>query len=192
MTSEPDSVPPDGIDTDRKPLIFVGGPFTQLLDPTTGLVDEQHRKNYTAVMAHLSDRGFEVENAHRREGWGARLMAPDECTPADYLTLRSAVLFIAYPGNPVSPGTMVELGWMSAMAKPTILLVERGSLLPPLVAGLHTVAPVRYLEVIDGQFNPRSLDACLSQLLGTLPPAIDRMNGRSAAAVIKPVEQAVL
>ncbi|MFF5662878.1 hypothetical protein ACFY7F_08545 [Streptomyces griseofuscus] len=173
--SHPESLPlsadeplhPDG----SKPLVFVGGPFKGLLDPETGLLPDRHCSNYRALIDHFTGLGFEVDNAHRRESWGAEVMAPDVCTRLDYLALRKAVLFVAYPGDPPSPGTMVEIGWMSAMAKPMILLIERGQEVPPLVAGVHTIAPVRYVGVEDGRFDPDELDRVTTELLGPVIPA---------------------
>ncbi|WP_051877118.1 hypothetical protein [Streptomyces natalensis] len=158
-----------------KPLVFVGGPFKGLLDPATGLLPERHRSNYRALIDHFAGLGFEVDNAHRREAWGAEVMTPDVCTRLDYLALRKAVLFVAYPGDPPSPGTMVEIGWMSAMAKPMILLIERGQEVPPLVAGVHTIAPVRYLAVEAGSFDPDELNRCTTELLGPVVPVGGRV-----------------
>ncbi|MGW7573854.1 nucleoside 2-deoxyribosyltransferase [Streptomyces sp. NPDC054765] len=162
-----------------KPLVFVGGPFKGLLDPATGLLPDRHRNNYSALIDHFTGLGFEVDNAHRREAWGAEVMTPDVCTRLDYLALRKAVLFVAYPGDPPSPGTMVEIGWMSAMAKPMILLIERGQEVPPLVAGVHTIAPVRYVGVRNGSFDPDELNRCTAELLAPVVPA----GGRSEFAM---------
>lgn len=91
-----------------------------------------------------------MHNAHRREGWGARFMEPEECTRIDYDEIASSDLIVAMPGSPASPGTHIELGWASALGKPLILLLEPDAEYAFLVRGLHTITRVAYV-VLDGE-----------------------------------------
>lgn len=132
-----------------RPSVFVGGPFKNIIDAATGVVRTDQRRRIEAVIDHFESAGFDVYNAHRREQWGACMLTPDECTRLDYEEIRDADLFVAFPGEPASPGTHIEIGWASGMGKPVILLVDDLEAHCFLVRGLPTVADVRFVEAGD-------------------------------------------
>ncbi|MFG2134826.1 hypothetical protein ACGFNV_44755 [Streptomyces sp. NPDC048751] len=84
------------------------------------------------------DRGHAVFNAHQNEQWGRGWLAPEVCTPADFLAMSNADVMCVIAGDPPSPGVMVEIGWASALGVPIVLLQE-GDSLPALLAGIHEV-----------------------------------------------------
>ncbi|MGW5735273.1 MULTISPECIES: hypothetical protein [Streptomyces] len=129
--------------------LFLAGPFLQLLDPATGEMPPGTRAPFAALIEHFERQGFSVHNAHRREAWGAELMAPAECTPLDQEEIRKADVFVGFPGLPASPGTHIEMGWASAFDKPIVLLLEEGQEYAFLVRGLHAVATVEYVVFGD-------------------------------------------
>lgn len=122
--------------------IFLGGPFKASVDPATGTLLAAERARLQAVIDRLERDGHEVHNAHRREGWGAAFLTPEECTRLDFEEISGCDVFVAFPGAPASPGTHVEIGWASALGKPVVLLLEEGAEYAFLVRGLHTVADV--------------------------------------------------
>jgi len=129
-----------------KPFIaFIGGPFTGVLDPTTGLVESTHRCRYERLMRIFLGQGWSIFNAHHAEAWGAALAAAEDCTRRDLDWMRTCDLFVAFPGHPASPGTHVEIGWASALAKPTVLLLEPDQTHASLAVGLAPLAPVTYV-----------------------------------------------
>lgn len=130
---------------------FLAGPFNALVDPATRTMHRYERARYEALIGHLERRGYTVYNAHRREGWGADFLEPDECTRLDFEEIRRADLFIALPGAPPSPGTHIEIGWASALDKPIMLLLEEGQPYAFLVRGLHAVARVTTVPVRAGR-----------------------------------------
>jgi hypothetical protein len=127
--------------------VFLGGPFKASVDPATGTLRAAERTRLESVIARLESDGYEVHNAHRREGWGAAFLTPEECTRLDFEEISASDVFVAFPGAPASPGTHVEIGWASALGKPVVLLLEDGAEYAFLVRGLHTVADVVALPV---------------------------------------------
>ncbi|MFJ6674831.1 nucleoside 2-deoxyribosyltransferase [Actinosynnema sp. NPDC091369] len=127
--------------------IFLGGPFKASVDPATGTLRAAERTRLESVIARLERDGHEVHNAHRREGWGAAFLTPEECTRLDFEEISASDVFVAFPGAPASPGTHVEIGWASALGKPVVLLLEDGAEYAFLVRGLHTVADVVFVPV---------------------------------------------
>ena len=130
--------------------VFLAGPFKALVDPATGAMREADRTRIESVIDRLERDGYEVRNAHRREAWGAQFLTPEECTRLDFEEISTCDVFVAFPGAPASPGTHVEIGWASALGKPTVLLEEAGATYAFLVRGLHTVADVEHVEVGPG------------------------------------------
>ncbi|MCK1798991.1 nucleoside 2-deoxyribosyltransferase domain-containing protein [Streptomyces sp. XM4193] len=128
------------------PTVFLGGPFKGLIDPVTGRLREADRARYTSLIDAFEERGWRVLSAHRTEDWGAGLVSDRECTRRDWEWMRECSVFVAFPGRPASPGTHVELGWASALGRPTVVLVEPDTECAALVAGLPGIAPVRLLE----------------------------------------------
>ena len=90
--------------------VFVGGPFKGLIDPDTGVLAPHHRRRYEMLLELFDEYGWQVRNAHRTEGWGMSTVADRICTERDFDWMRTCDLFVAFPGQPASPGTHVEIG----------------------------------------------------------------------------------
>jgi len=136
----------------------------------SGVRDDQRRR-IEAVIQHFEDAGYYVYNAHRREGWGACMLTPDECTKLDYEEISASDLFVAFPGEPASPGTHIEMGWASSFGKPMILIVEDLESHSFLVRGLGTVADVQFINGGD-----------TGRLLIDLQDAMGRALGETSSA----------
>jgi hypothetical protein len=126
--------------------LFLGGPFKSLVDARTGVMSATDRARILNLIERFEHAGYTVHNAHRREGWGADFLSPEECTRLDFTEIRGCDVFVAYPGDPASPGTHIEIGWAAAFGKPIILLLEEGASYAFLVRGLHAVADVTYVR----------------------------------------------
>lgn len=126
--------------------VFIGGPFKGLIDPETRSLVPEHRFRYEVLAAFFRDAGWHVHNAHRTEGWGFDTVSDRECTERDFQWMHECDLFVAFPGSPASPGTHVEIGWATAMAKPTILLLETAESYAALVTGLSSIALLEYVH----------------------------------------------
>jgi nucleoside 2-deoxyribosyltransferase len=146
----------------QRPSAFLAGPFKGIVHPRTLQMREFERARYEEIIAYLEKCGYVVHNAHRREGWGASFLTPEECTRLDWEQIKGSDVFIAFPGSPPSPGTHIEIGWAAALGKPMILLLEEGCDYAFLVRGLHTVANVTYVDMPRYRTDLSCLAAALS------------------------------
>lgn len=125
--------------------IFLAAPFKSLVNEAN-IMQEEAKAEISNLIAYLENRGYEVHNAHKREEWGKQFMTPSQCTEIDFNEIKACDLFIAFPGNPASPGTHIEIGWASALQKKIILLLHKNAEdYAYLIRGLHTVANVTYI-----------------------------------------------
>ncbi|MFJ4866721.1 nucleoside 2-deoxyribosyltransferase [Streptomyces sp. NPDC088748] len=135
----------------KKPVVFIGGPFKGAVDSETGTLDMGLKNRYLTLISLYEESGWEVLNAHREEGWGLAMVPAAACTGRDFQWMKSCDLFVAFPGDPASPGTHVEIGWASALGRPTILVLEERGHHAALVTGLGDVAPsIAYLTYRQG------------------------------------------
>jgi nucleoside 2-deoxyribosyltransferase len=147
------------------PHIFLAAPYTQWMDAAAGMV-RQDRMEYVMVLrdALLQD-GAAVFSAHQNEDWGRGWLPPEICTPADYLAVKRADVVCAILGSPPSAGVLVELGWASALQKPTVLLVDSDP--PQLVRGLGEVTRLATIAIA-----PAWEDATLAAVVDAVRGAI--------------------
>jgi nucleoside 2-deoxyribosyltransferase len=138
--------------------VFLAGPFKQLMDPETRLLGLLMKQRLEAIIHLLERKRFAVHCAHRREGWGADMMTPEDCTRIDYQEISAADILLAFPGSPASPGTHIEIGWASAMKKKIVLLLEHDKEYAFLVRGLHRVADVTEVVFTTDSDLLRQLD----------------------------------
>ncbi|MBD5574782.1 5-hydroxymethylcytidine 5'-monophosphate nucleosidase subunit BcmB [Clostridium botulinum] len=142
--------------------VFLAAPFKGTIKEKQSIMKEQEKKRIEDLILFLEEKGLEVDNAHKREEWGANFMSPDQCTKLDYDAIKECDLFIAFPGVPVSPGTHIEIGWASAMGKEIILLLaEKEENYAYLIRGLHTVSNVHYIIYNEEKEYLQKLDLYL-------------------------------
>jgi nucleoside 2-deoxyribosyltransferase len=130
----------------RQLTAFIGGPFKAFVDPATGSLAEIHQARYRRLINFFEESGWNTFNAHREEGWGKNMVSAKECTTRDLLWMRTCDLFVAFPGCPASPGTHVEIGWASALRRPTVLILNESDTYAALVTGLQDIASVEYVN----------------------------------------------
>ncbi|WP_340680328.1 nucleoside 2-deoxyribosyltransferase [Paraglaciecola sp.] len=125
--------------------MFLAGPFKALVDEKTHTMSTHHIEQFSVIIEFFEAKGWSVHCAHRREKWGREFMTPAQCTSIDYQEIDKCDVFVAFPGVPASPGTHIELGWASAMQKPTVLLLEEDQQYAYLVQGLGEITKVSEL-----------------------------------------------
>jgi nucleoside 2-deoxyribosyltransferase len=129
--------------------IFLAGPFKSIINPETNQVYSHHQSMIDNLIRFFEENGYEVHNAHKREGWGKKMMLPEECTKIDFEEISSCQYFVAFPGSPASPGTHIEIGWASALKKRVFLLLEKEKDYAFLIRGLYTIASVEMIYYKD-------------------------------------------
>lgn len=126
---------------------FLAYSFSALIDRKTGLVDENNKKFLESMRNEIIERDAEVFLAHFREKWGKELMTADECTFDDFKQMKESDVVLAFPGNPISGGVHIELGWASSLQKKIYLFLEEGAVYSPLIEGLNTITDVRVVKL---------------------------------------------
>lgn len=112
----------------RKCKIFLGGPIQYLrLHGNSAAVIASHRDVSDALTA----AGFEVLSAHEVEQYGeiSDSFSPEEVTKRDFGWAQECDIYVAI--LPLDPhgvpyrtdGTHIEIGWVTAMDKKTVLMV---------------------------------------------------------------------
>ena len=97
--------------------IFYAFPFAQLCDPKDGQVRKEYRQFFNDLKEIANKNRHTYFLAHEREDWGAEFKGPEECVPNDYEGVVKSDLMIVVPGDPISGGVQVEMGWASANKK---------------------------------------------------------------------------
>ncbi|MGW1729278.1 hypothetical protein ACWCQK_41515 [Streptomyces sp. NPDC002306] len=101
------------------------------------------------LVSFFEQNGWEVLSAHHEEPCSQSIMAAKR-TRRDFHWIRSCDLYVAFPGDPASPKTHVEIGWASALQCPTILILEDRENHAFSVRGLGEIAPTVHLTYGSG------------------------------------------
>lgn len=123
---------------------FIAYPFSKIMDDETGRVNKTDYYFLNYLRDSLLAKNYSVFLAHFRENWGKDLMTDRECTQDDYKEMTESDYILAFPGNPISGGVHVELGWASSLNKKIHLFLKKGVVYSPLVTGLGEIADVTY------------------------------------------------
>ena len=126
--------------------IFISCPFSGILDRKTGLVKEEYKLFFDELISFLNDKKIDYYLSITRENWGKDYISPSESTLSDYKGLKESDMVFVIPGNPISGGVHVELGWASSLQKKIHNFLERGIRYSPVVMGLSSFCDIEYHE----------------------------------------------
>ena len=117
--------------------IFIACPFIKFIRGTT-FANDDFRKFTEKLYDLCNEYASEVFLSLKREEYGAKPLPYYSCS-MDLDELKDADLVIAIPDDSV--GVAVELGWMSAMGKTVVLVLNKSQKYTPLVADIHKITP---------------------------------------------------
>ena len=117
--------------------IFIACPFIKYIDGTT-FTDGTFRIFTEQLYDLCMEYAPKVFLALKREEYGAKPLSYYSCT-MDLDEVIDSDLMVAIPDD--SMGVAVELGWMSAMKKPIILVLNKNQNYTPLVKDIHKITP---------------------------------------------------
>lgn len=115
--------------------IFIACPFIKYINEA-GFSNSEFRKFTENVYDLCSNYASDVFLALKREEYGAKQLKKYSCK-LDFDEAKNADLVVAFPDD--SMGVAVELGWVSAMGKPVILLLNKKQIYTPLVYNIHKI-----------------------------------------------------
>lgn len=117
--------------------IFIACPFIKFIKGTN-FTNEDFRyfiENLYNLCCKYADTVF---LALKREEYGAKPLKDYSCL-MDFVEAQNADFVIAIPDD--SMGVAVELGWMSAMGKTMVVVLDKNQNYTPLVANINTITP---------------------------------------------------
>ncbi len=123
--------------------VFIACPYSQLCDEEYRM-KERYVSFFKRLISMCNEKGWDFFLAAEREMYGKDYSTPQESTLVDYETMKDVNLVCAIPGNPISGGVHIELGWASAFGKKIVLFLDKRYDYSPLVMGLDAVTQVSY------------------------------------------------
>lgn len=121
--------------------IFIACPFIKFIKGNNFI--SSNFKHFTEELYNLcAEYAPEVFLALKREEYGAKPLKAYSCS-IDLKEAENADIVIAIPDD--SMGVAVELGWMSAMNKTVILVLNKKQKYTPLVANINKITPGRVI-----------------------------------------------
>lgn len=146
--------------------IFLSAPFSQLL--VDGGLGVEVRERLNAVIDHLEAKGWSVGNAHKREGWGARLDSPHTAVRADLQGIEDSGVLVAILGSPPSPGVQLEIGFALARNKKLVIIAESDDPMPYLIRGVVEQESVVLIRQTNDRQDNYELGEAITEALNRL------------------------
>ena len=131
--------------------VFLASPFSQFCDDKEDIIIE-NRWFFQDIIKELKDNNIDYFCSQEREEWGKKYVSPEESIINDVEAIKECDLFVAIPGNPISGGVHVEIGWASMLKKKTIIFLQRDIYYTPMIMGLKKITNCKFVyydELID-------------------------------------------
>jgi len=129
--------------------IFIACPFIKYINGTT-FMDNTFRFFTEQLYDLCMEYASEVFLSLKREEYGAKPLPYYSCS-MDLSEVRNSDLMVAIPDD--SMGVAVEIGWMSAMKKPIILILNKNQIYSPLVKNIHKITLGHTVYYENGEIN---------------------------------------
>ena len=117
--------------------IFIACPFIKYMNGTT-FTDSAFRMFIEQLYDLCTEYAPEVFLSLKREEYGAKPLPYYSCY-MDLDEARDSDVMVVIPDD--SMGVAVEIGWMSAVKKPIILVLNQNQVYSPLVKDIHKITP---------------------------------------------------
>lgn len=124
--------------------VFLASPFSQFCDEKTDTIIE-NRWFFEDIIKEFKKRGYKYFCSQERENWGEKYTSPNESILADIKGIKECNLFVAIPGNPISGGVHIEIGWASAHKKKIILFLDKKVEYSPMILGLPEISDCKFI-----------------------------------------------
>ncbi len=153
--------------------VFVGGPFHHAVSDS-GIFDPLVGALIVKITTSLEKAGFTILSSHLAEEFGQIALdgAAEEIVRRDFEWMQSCGAYVCLLPNHEdgksyrSDGCCIELGWASALKKPTILVRDMNTSFTDLIVGLGALGAVEHLPMQEVANDPNLLIEALHLLLG--------------------------
>jgi hypothetical protein len=154
------------------PPVFVGGPFHHAVSDS-GIFDPLVGALIVKITTSLEKAGFTILSSHLTEEFGQILNSTaEEIARRDFEWMQNCSAYVCLLPNHEdgksyrSDGCCIELGWASALKKPTILVRDMNTSFTDLIVGLGALGSVEHLSMKEVANDPNLLIEALHLLLG--------------------------
>lgn len=106
---------------------FLIGPFTSLLDPLTGVMQEDEIILREAIHKFYEERGVDCYSSFRRECYGSLRIENNDATLLDKLTITTSHVLTVLPGSSKSTGSWEEIRYGGALGRSFLFLFRNDS-----------------------------------------------------------------
>ncbi len=149
--------------------IFISCPFSGIMDWNTRKIKKEYQDFFNELINYMEDHEIDYYLAIKREDMGKNYVSPEESTFNDYNGVKKSDVLFVIPGNPISGGVHIELGWASAMKKKIHLFLEKDLKYSPVLNGLSSLTETVYHET--NRFPSKEL---LNNIINSIEEEIKR------------------
>lgn len=143
--------------------VFLASPFSQFCDEETDTIIN-NRWFFEDIIFKLKQKNIKYFCSQEREEWGAKYIGPTESIKADVNGIQECNLFVAIPGNPISGGVHVEIGWASSLKKKMIVFLEKGIEYSPMILGLPEITNCKFVYY-DKLIDKKTVDIIINEIM---------------------------
>ncbi len=124
--------------------VFLATPFSQFCDNKKDIIIE-NRWFFEDIIKELKKKKIDYFCSQEREEWGLKYTSPEESIVCDVKEIKKCDLILAIPGNPISGGVHVEIGWASMLNKNMIVFLEKDVEYSPMILGLKEITNCKFV-----------------------------------------------
>ncbi|MBQ7240095.1 MAG: hypothetical protein IJS56_01515 [Bacilli bacterium] len=128
--------------------IFLASPFSQFCEGDSDIIVE-NRWFFERLIKFFKKNKFDYFCSQERENWGENYVSPEESIICDVNGIKDCDLFVAIPGNPISGGVHVEIGWASAYNKKMLVFLDKNIEYSPMILGLKELTDCTFIYYDD-------------------------------------------
>ena len=124
--------------------IFISCPFSGIMDWDKKEIKKEYKYFFNELINYMESQKIDYYLAIKRENMGKDYVSPKESTLSDYNWVKNCDVLFVIPGNPISGGVHIELGWASSMKKKIHLFLEKEAHYSPVLNGLSALTETIY------------------------------------------------
>ena len=149
--------------------IFISCPFSGIMDWDKQEIKKEYQYFFNDLINYMESNKINYYLAIKKENMGKDYVSPKDSTQNDYNGVKNSDVLFVIPGNPISGGVHIELGWASAMKKKIHIFLEKNAEYSPVLKGLPALTETVYHETES--FPSRTL---LNSIISSIEEEIEK------------------